>query len=154
VTDTQEPDHIDRGDFQMAIQAWGATTQPHPHFSFVQDLFTHNIPIAANLGGKGMAFPLKQSTDALGDVDLEQLVINAPLGLDEAAQKANVTQAAIAFNELMPMIPLFERYGNNAALEGVRVASWPQESDPILLNALYGDNFAVMLLLTGQLKPV
>jgi peptide/nickel transport system substrate-binding protein len=154
VTFTQEPDQIDRGDFQMAIQAWGATTQPHPHFSFVQDLFTHNIPIAANLGGKGMAFPLKQSTDALGDVDLEQLVINAPLGLDEAAQKANVTQAAIAFNELMPMIPLFERYGNNAALEGVRVASWPQESDPILLNALYGDNFAVMLLLTGQLKPV
>jgi peptide/nickel transport system substrate-binding protein len=51
------------------------------------------------------------------------------------------------------MIPLFERYGNNAALEGVRVASYPQDSDPLLLNALYGDNFAVMLLLSGQLQP-
>ena len=72
---------------------------------------------------------------------------------DEAAQKKNVAQAALAFNELVPMIPLFERYGNNAALEGVRVASYPQDSDPLLLNALYGDNFAVMLLLSGQLQP-
>ena len=153
VTFTQEPDQIDKGDFQMAIQAWGNGSQPHPHFSFVQDLFTHNIPIAANLGGKGMAFPLQQTTDALGAIDLEQLVVNAPLGLDEAAQKQAVTQVAIAFNELMPMIPLFERYGNNAALEGVRVSSYPPDSDPTLLNALYGDNFVVMALYTGQLKP-
>ena len=153
VTFTQEPDQVDKGDFQLAIQAWGASTQPHPHFSFVQDLFTHNYPIAANLGGKGMAFPLQQTTDALGDVDLEQLVINAPLGLDEATQKTNVTQAAIAFNELMPMIPLFERYGNNPALDGVRVTGWPADSDPIIQNAPYGDNFTVMLLLTGQLRP-
>ncbi len=153
VTFTQQPDQVDKGDFQMAIQAWGASTQPHPHFSFVQDLFTHNIPIAANKGGKGMAFPLKQTTDAFGDVDLEQLVVNAPLGLDEAAQKVNVTRAAIAFNELMPMIPLFERYGNNPALEGTRVVSWPPDSDPTFLNAPYGDNFTVMQLLTGDLKP-
>jgi peptide/nickel transport system substrate-binding protein len=154
VTFTQEPDQVDKGDFQLAIQAWGASTQPHPHFSFVQDLFTHNIPIAANLGGKGMAFPLKQTTDALGDVDLEQLVVNAPLGLDESQQKANVTQAAIAFNELMPMVPLFERYGNNPALDGVRVTGWPSDADPIVQNAPYGDNFTIMLLLTGQLQPV
>ena len=63
-------------------------------------------------------------------MDLEQLVVNAPLGLDEAAQRQNVTQAAIAFNELVPMIPLFERYGNNPALEGVRVQAWPPDSDP------------------------
>ncbi len=153
VTFTQEPDQIDRGDFQLGIQAWGTGSQPHPHFSLVQDLFTHNIPIASNLGGKGMAFPLKQTTEALGDVDLEQLVVNAPLGLDEAAQRNSVTTAAIAFNELMPMIPLFERYGNNPALEGVRVKGWPADSDAIVLNAPYGDNFVVMMLLTGQLTP-
>jgi peptide/nickel transport system substrate-binding protein len=153
VTFTQQPDQVDKGDFQMAIQAWGASTQPHPHFAFVQDLFTHNIPTAANLGGKGMAFPLKQTTDALGDIDIEQLVVNAPLGLDEAAQRDNVSRAAIAFNELMPMLPLFERYGNNPALEGVRVQAWPPDSDPIFRNAPYGDNFTVMLLLTGQLTP-
>jgi peptide/nickel transport system substrate-binding protein len=152
VTFTQEPDQIDRGDFQLGIQGWGASTQPHPQFAFVADLFTHNIPTAANLGGRGMGFPLQQNTDALGPVDLEQIVVNSALGLDEAAQRNNVTQAAIAFNELVPMIPLFERYGNNAALEGVRVKSFPADSDPIISNALYGDNFVVMLLLTGQLQ--
>jgi peptide/nickel transport system substrate-binding protein len=154
VTFTQEPDEIDKGNFQMGIQAWGNGSQPHPHFSFVQDLFTHNIPIAANLGGKGMAFPLQQTTDLLGPVDLQQLVVNAPLGLDDNAQKAAITQVALAFNELVPMIPLFERYGNNASLEGVRVQAFPPDSDSILLNALYGDNFVVMLLLQGKLQPV
>jgi peptide/nickel transport system substrate-binding protein len=153
VTFTQEPIDIDKGNFQLGIQAWGNGSQPHPHFSFVQDLFTHNIPIAANQGGKGMAFPLQQNTDALGPVDIQQLVVNAPLGLDEAAQKNSVTQAAIAFNELLPMIPLIERYGNNAALEGVRVSAYPPDTDPIVFNALYGDNFVVMLLLNGQLTP-
>ena len=101
-----------------------------------------------------MGFPLQQTTDALGPVDLEQLVVNAPLGLDEAAQRNAVAQVAIAFNELMPMIPLFERYGNNPALDGVRVKGWPSDADPIIQNAPYGDNFTVMLLLTGQLQPV
>jgi peptide/nickel transport system substrate-binding protein len=81
-------------------------------------------------------------------------VVNAPLGLDESPQKVNVTQAAIAFNELMPMIPLFERYGNNPSLEGTRVAAWPPDTDPVMQNAPYGDNFTIMLLLTGDLRPV
>ena len=38
--------------------------------------------------------------------------------------------------------------------DGVRVTGWPADSDPIVLNAPYGDNFTVMLILTGQLKPV
>ena len=149
MTFTQEPIDVDKGNFQLAIQAWGASTQPHPHFSFVQDLFTHNIPTAANQGGRGMGFELKQ-----GGVDLEQIVLNAGLGLDEAAQKDNVTKAALAFNDLLPMVPLFERYGNNPALTGKRVTGWPAEGDPILQNAPYGDNFTVMLIYLGRLKPV
>lgn len=154
VTYSQQPIEVDKGNFQLAIQAWGSSTNPHPHFAFVQDLFTHNIPIAANQGGKGMAFELKQTTDVLGEVDLEQLVVDAGLGLDEEAQRQNVTRIALAFNELIPMIPLFERYGNNPVLEGVRVQPWPPDDDPIYLNAPYGDNFCIMMLWTGQLKPV
>lgn len=154
VTFSQQPIDVDKGNFQLALQNWGSSSNPHPHFSFVTDLFTHNIPIAANQGGKGMAFELKQQTDALGEVDLEQLVVDAALGLDEQAQKERVTTIAIAFNELLPMIPLFERYGNNPVLEGVRVQPWPADDDPIYLNAPYGDNFCVMMLLTGDLKPV
>lgn len=154
VTYSQQPIEVDKGNFQLAIQAWGSSTNPHPHFAFVQDLFTHNIPIAANQGGRGMGFELKQDTDVLGPVDLEKLVVDAGLGLDVEAQRANITKVALAFNELVPMIPLFERYGNNPVREGVRVQPWPPDDDPIYLNAPYGDNFCIMMLWTGRLKPV
>ncbi|MCW2802049.1 MAG: transporter substrate-binding protein [Propionibacteriaceae bacterium] len=152
--DKQAPVDIDKGNFELAIQAWGSSNHPHPHFAFVQDLFTHNIPIAKNQGGKGMGFELKTTTKALGDVDLEEVVTQAGSGLDEAEQKANVTKAALAFNELLPMVPLFERYGNNPALEGQRVESFPADDDPILKNAPYADNFVIMWIANGKLAPV
>jgi peptide/nickel transport system substrate-binding protein len=154
VSATQQPIDVDKGAFELAIQAWGSGSHPHPHFSFATDLFTHNIPVAANQGGKGMAFELVQQTEAFGKVDLEKVVNAAGEGLDEQEQKKNVATAAIAFNELLPMIPLFERYGNNPALEGVRVRSWPADGDPILSNAPYADNFTTLLMLTGKLEPV
>ncbi len=153
VTFTQQPIDVDKGNFELAIQGWGTSSHPHPHFAFVADLFTHNIPIAKNQGGKGSAFELKQTTKALGKIDLEKIVTAAGEGLDEAAQKKNVATAALAFNELLPIIPLFERYGNNAALEGVRVKAWPADEDPILLNSPYADNFTVLLMITGKLLP-
>jgi len=48
---------------------------------------------------------------------------------------------------------LFERYGNNAALEGVRVATWPADDDPILLNSPYADGIPTMLIYQGLLEP-
>ncbi|MEQ4207467.1 ABC transporter substrate-binding protein [Actinopolymorpha sp. B9G3] len=152
VTANQQPIDVDKGAFELAIQAWGSS-HPHPHFSFVTDLFTHNIPIAANQGGKGIAFELTQDTDAFGPVDLEKIVNAAGEGLDEAAQKQNVATAALAFNELLPIIPLFERYGNNPALEGTRVKGWPPDDDPILQNSPYADNFAILAMFTGKLAP-
>ena len=116
--------------------------------------FLHNTR-AINNGGKGMAFPLKQHTDVAGDVDLEKLTLDSADGLDENAQKANIAQIAKVFNELLPIIPLYERFGNNAVLEGVRVQPWPKDgSDPILQNAPYADGIVTMLMLTGKLKPV
>ena len=154
VSANQQPIDVDKGAFELAIQAWGSSSHPHPHFSFVTDLFAHNIPIAANQGGKGIGFELTQDTKAFGRIDLEKVVNAAGEGLDEAAQKKNVATAALAFNELLPIIPLFERYGNNPALEGTRVKAWPADDDPILANSPYADNFATLLMFTGQLEPV
>ena len=98
----------------MAIQSWGASSHPHPYFSFVQDLYTFNYVTAANSGGKGMNFPLKQTTSA-GPIDLQAVVDKSAQGLNVDEQKKNVT--AMAFNELLPIMPLWERYGNNPALE-------------------------------------
>src|SRR5579859_27561 len=63
-TFTQQPIDIDKGNFQLAVQGWGAG-QPHPHFSFVQDLLLHNSAQAANNGGKGMDFAMQQKTDSV-----------------------------------------------------------------------------------------
>lgn len=152
--DKQAPVDIDKGDFQLAIQSWGTSNHPHPHFAFVQDLFTHNIPVAKNQGGKGMGFELVTETKTYGKIDLEEVVTAAGSGLNEAEQKANVTKAAIAFNELLPMVPLFERYGNNPALEGDRIKAFPADDDPILKNAPYADNFVVLWMINGKLEPV
>lgn len=153
VDHAQHPIDVNQGNFQLAIRAWGSSSNPHPHYSFVQDFFFHNT-FARNDGGEGMAFPLVQETEVAGEVDLETLTVEAAQGLDLDAQKENVTIIAQVFNELLPIVPLFERYGNNAALEGVRVKEWPADEDPIWENSPYADGIPVMLMYEGRLEPV
>ena len=62
-----------------------------------------------------------QESERVGPIDLEQAVVASAEGLDEEAHKALVTRIALAYNELLPNVPLWERYGNNPALDGVRV---------------------------------
>ena len=38
-------------------------------------------------------------------------------------------------------------------LEGVRVAEWPADDDPILLNSPYADGIPTMLIYQGLLEP-
>jgi peptide/nickel transport system substrate-binding protein len=152
VTFTQQPIDVDEGNFQLAIRGWGSSTNPHPHFSYTTAFYTHNT-LAINNGGEGIAFPLEQETDVAGTVDLNDLIVSSARGLDVEAQKADVTIMAQVYNELLPVIPLFERYGNNAALEGVRIAAWPADDDPILKNSPYADGIPTMLIYQGLLEP-
>ncbi|MFZ0215476.1 MAG: ABC transporter substrate-binding protein [Candidatus Dormiibacterota bacterium] len=165
-TFTQWPIDLAKGNFDLGALVWGSTTQPHPQFSYVVDLLTYNYApaggsvatvghqaSAANQGGKGMDFPLVQTTSQ-GQIDFNKLITDSAMGLDETAQKQNVTQIALAFNELQPVLQFHERYGNNPCLQGVRCSDWPPDSDPILQNAPYGDNFTIMLIYTGGLHPV
>jgi peptide/nickel transport system substrate-binding protein len=153
ITFTQLNPDVLAGKFDISIQGWGASNHPHPYFAFVQDLYTFNYVIAANSGGKGMNFPLKQTTSA-GPIDLQSVVDKSAQGLNVDEQKKNITAAAQAFNELLPIIPLWERYGNNPALEGTRVAKFPADDDPILKNAPYADNFVIMYMYQGKVAPV
>ena len=152
ITYTQLIPDFDQGKFDFLVELWGATENPHPHFAFAHDLLLHNTQAIRN-GGTGYGFPLTQKTDVLGEVDLEKLVIDSALGLDEAAQKENIGKIARAFNELLPAIPMYERYGANPAWEGNRIKAWPAEDDPILKNSPYGDGIPTMLLYTGKLEP-
>ena len=154
VTFTQHDIDVQNGDFQMAIRAWGAGN-PYPQYAFDYDLRTPYNQALSGVGDpsrKGMSFPLVQQTDALGEVDLGQLVANSTLGADVEAQKAIVNELALAYNELLPQIPLWERYGNNPAPD-IRVTGWPADGDPVYQNGTYNDPFVIVLMLDGRLQP-
>jgi peptide/nickel transport system substrate-binding protein len=85
-------------------------------------------------------------------MDLGAMTIAAGSGGDEEGQKETINQLALAYNELLPQIPLWERYGNNPASQ-VRVIGWPPDGDPIYNNGPYGDPFVTYLLFTGALTP-
>jgi peptide/nickel transport system substrate-binding protein len=105
ITHAQHPIDVNQGNFSLAIRTWGSSNNPHPHYDFAQALFFHNTQ-AQRDGGEGMAFPLVQETEVAGEVDLDQLTVEAAEGLDLNAQKENVTIVAQVFNELLPVVPL------------------------------------------------
>jgi peptide/nickel transport system substrate-binding protein len=154
VTYTQVYVDWDKGNFDCGIGGWGNSSNPHPHFSFVVPFLTRNYPIAKNNGGRGIDFPLEQDTEVAGKVNIEELVVDSAQGLDVEKQKAQVTTIAQVFNELLPCIPLYERYGNNAGLEGVRVVAWPPDDDPMLKQSPYGDGIPTLLMFTGKIEAV
>lgn len=147
----QHRQDVREGKFQMAIRHWGSSSQPHPHFAYSGVLFSYNY--VSNPEGKGMNFPLQQTIDGQ-EIDMEQLIVNSAQGLDEAAQKAQVAQVALAFNKLLPVVPLWERYGNNPVNEKARVTGWPSDDHYLMKNSAYGDNFVIIALLQGMLEPI
>ncbi|CAA9446753.1 MAG: ABC transporter, substrate-binding protein (cluster 5, nickel/peptides/opines) [uncultured Rubrobacteraceae bacterium] len=148
VTFTQWEPRVLDGQFEMGIQAWGQG-QPHPVYSFQHPLITYNVAAS----GGGISYDMTQDTESFGEVDLEELIIQTASGLDEEGQKATVTKLSKIFNELLPVIPLWERLGNNPALDGERVTGWLPDSNPIYQNSPYEDSFAVMMIMDGTLKP-
>ncbi|MCI0399401.1 MAG: ABC transporter substrate-binding protein [Chloroflexi bacterium] len=148
----QHPVDVRAGDFQMAIRDWGAGN-PHPHFAYDIDFNSYNFTggTAAATTGPGMNFPLVQET-SLGELDLGTLTDQAGQGSDIEQQRELVNQLALAYNELLPQIPLWERYGNNPVPD-VRVTGWPDDGDPVYLNGPGADPFTIVLLLSGVLQP-
>lgn len=89
----------------------------------------------------------------MGAIDLEEAQSDAGRGADDAALRGNITKVALAFNELLPVLPLYENVGNNP-VNTDKVRGWPPDDDPIYQNSPYSnDNFMVILILQGRLRP-
>jgi len=137
------------GNYQLTLGNWGQG-QPHPVFSFRENLLTNNVLAE----GGGFHFPLKQTTTSEGDIDFATLIPQSAAGLDIESQKKVVATIAVAYNELLPTIPLWERLANDPILMNVRVTGFPEDSDPLFKNSVYSDNFTIMWILDGTLKGV
>ena len=149
ITFTQEPINIRQGQFQMAINAWGAG-DIFPHFAFVEDVLAFDPPLAQ---GPGMSLPLTQKIPGMGTVDFRKLIVASGQGLDMAQMKAATTKMALAFNKSLPIVPLDQRLGDNPVMTSGGVAGWKLGSS-IWQNDLYTDNPVVILILNGTLHPV
>ena len=73
--------------------------------------------------------------------------------MDTEAQRADIAVIAKVYNDLLPRIPLWERYGNNSIIEGERSGPWPPDDDPIYQNSPYADGIVTMLMLQGRIGP-
>jgi peptide/nickel transport system substrate-binding protein len=153
ITFTQFNPDIWAGNFELASMSWGAG-DPHPHFSYVQNLRTFNEAMSGlgDVTRPGMSFDLNVTTEALGELDLNALIDASAVGADVEAQKEAIGQLAIAYNELLPAVPLWERYGNNPAPSRF-AAGWLPDDDPIYLNSPYSDSFVIIQILDGTLHP-
>lgn len=156
----QMPIDVNEGNFQMAIRGWGAGN-PHPQFSYELNFTQHNAYFSGvgsgagavgSVESPGMYFDLNVSTESIGDVNLADLVQAAGTGGDVEPQQEALGQLALAYNELLPQIPLYERYGNNPVPSRF-AAGWLPDDDPIYLNSPYADSFVVLQILDGTLGP-
>lgn len=141
------------GKFQMGLLPWGSST-PHPTFAFQANMINYNGGGKAEptADKKGMNYPLKQKYSG-GDINFEANTWDMAKGFDAEAQKKIISATVLAYNELLPNVPLFERYSNAPILDGVNIVGWPKDGDPLLANGS-ADQFITLGIVNGTIKGV
>lgn len=138
--------------FQMAIRGWGAAS-PFPSQSYLYPYQTLNGQgaLAGDEAGGGINFDVNVTFSG-GDLNVFNAAVAAGEGLDTDVQAGYVAQLAQSYNELVPFIQLWERYGNNP-LNRSNVDA-PAGDDPEILNPWSGvDAFIPYWILSGKLGP-
>lgn len=138
--------NINEGTYQLALSFFG-TGQPHPMFAFETPLLISNAKVA-----KGLSYPMSQNTALAGQVNLEELIYQSTAGWDTTAQKAIVEKIVYTVNETVPYIPIYSKWSTNLSSKGMRT-DWGSDTD-LYLNSAGDDNFAVIKILNGELKPI
>ena len=148
----QHPQEIYSGNFELAIRNWGLG-DPIPGRSYLQAYNRYNGQgeMAGEAGTAGMNFDVNVDYSG-GMINVFDLSNQSSQGVDRGAQAELVTQLAVSYNELLPAIPLWERYTNNSLNRNF--ISVPDSSDPIFANFGGGaDNWMTYLILTGVTAP-
>jgi peptide/nickel transport system substrate-binding protein len=146
IRSTQLPD-MNSGNFQIGLNPWGIGN-PHPQASLVRPFreFNKDAP------GGGMKYPLTQTYSG-GSINFDTVLDDAITGYDTAKQKDPITKLSLAFNELLPIIPIYERLNNNPVNEKARVTGWKPEGDPIYTQG-GADNFTIVMIMDATLHKI
>ena len=148
----QHPQDIYSSNFEMAIRNWGLG-DPIPGRSFLQAYNRYNGQgqMAGEGAGAGMNFDNNIDYSG-GMINVFDVSNQSSQGVDKSAQAGLVTQLAVSYNELLPAIPLWERYTNNALNRNY--ISVPASDDPVFANFGGGaDNWMTTLILSGVTAP-
>lgn len=137
---------INEGKFELALSFFG-TAQPHPMFAFETPLLVSNANVA-----KGLSYPMIQNTAAFGKINLQELIYESTKGYDVAKQKKIVEKIVYTVNDTVPYLPIYSKWSTNLSSVGVRT-DWGKDNT-LYLNSAGDDNFAVIKILTGELKPL
>lgn len=146
----QQQQDVYDGNFQMAIRNWGIGS-PFPGQSYLEPYNRYNGQgeLAGEGIGGGMKFDLNVTYSG-GTINVFEVANQSGEGLDIDTQRGLIEQLAVSYNELLPAIPLWERYGNNPLNRNFLNA--PASDDPIYNNA-GADHFMPYLIMTGKIGP-
>jgi peptide/nickel transport system substrate-binding protein len=147
----QQLQEVYDSNFQLAIRNWGISN-PFPYQSYLQPYERYNGQgeLAGEGVGGGMRFDPNVSYSG-GDINVFETAVRSSQGLDTEVQAGLIEDLVVSFNELLPMIPLWERYGNNPMNREFLDA--PAGDDPIYNNAGNADHFIAYLIMTGGIGP-
>lgn len=138
--------NIDDGKYDLALSFFG-TGKPHPAFAFETALLLSNANVS-----KGLSYPMEQETEVAGKVNLEELIKEATQGFDEDVQKEKIEKIVYTINETVPYIPIYTKWSTNLSSDGLRT-DWGSDDD-LYKNSAGDDNFAILKILSGELKPI
>jgi peptide/nickel transport system substrate-binding protein len=138
--------NINEGNFELALSFFG-TAQPHPMFAFETPLLMSNANVS-----KGLSYPMVQKTEKYGDINLEELIYASTKGWDIDKQKEIVEKIVLTINDTVPYLPIYSKWSTNLSSKGLKT-DWGSD-DSLYLNSPGDDNFAVIKILNGELKPI
>ena len=138
--------NINEGNFELALSFFG-TAQPHPMFAYETPLLLSNANVS-----RGLSYDMVQDTEKYGEIDLEELIYASTKGWDTEAQKEIVEQIVVTVNDTVPYLPIYSKWSTNLSSKGMRTDWGSDES--LYLNSAGDDNFAVIKILNGELKPL
>jgi peptide/nickel transport system substrate-binding protein len=146
----QQQQDVYDSNFQMAIRNWGIGS-PFPGQSYLEPYNRYNGQgeLAGEGVGGGMRFDVNVTFSG-GSLNVYDVAVQSGEGLDIDAQKALVEQLAMSYNELLPAIPLWERYGNNPLNR--QYVNAPAGDEAVYKNA-GADHFMPYLIMTGGIGP-